>query len=292
MKISGFTFIRNAVIYDYPIIESIKSILPIVDEYVVAVGNSDDDTLDLIKSIQSDKIRIVQTIWDDSLREGGRVLAMETNKAMRAISPDSDWAFYLQADEVVHEKYLDVIYDAMLKNKPDDRVEGLLFNYLHFYGSYDYVGASRRWYRREIRIIRNNPQIQSYKDAQGFRINGRKLRVKLINAYIYHYGWVKHPARQQAKQMNFNKYWHNDEWVKNNIPKVDEFDYSNIDSLKKFISTHPKVMRPRIKAMNWNFSFNPNTKLKKNSLKNMILHWIEDRFKYRIGEYRNYHLLR
>jgi glycosyltransferase involved in cell wall biosynthesis len=165
MKVSGFTIVRNAIKYDYPIVEAILSILPLCDEMVVAVGNSDDNTLDLIKSIDSPKIKIIETIWDDSLREGGKVLAVETNKAFSAVAKDSDWAFYIQGDEVVHENYLSAIKNAMLQYKDALEVEGLLFNYLHFYGSYDYVANSRQWYRNEIRIIKNDKSIYSYKDA-------------------------------------------------------------------------------------------------------------------------------
>ena len=81
MKISGFTFVKNALIYDYPIVEAILSILPICDDFVVAVGKSDDNTLELIKYIHPEKIRIVETEWDESMREGGQVLADETDKA-------------------------------------------------------------------------------------------------------------------------------------------------------------------------------------------------------------------
>ncbi len=119
MKVSGFTFVKNAIKYDYPIVEAIKSILPICDEVVVAVGESDDKTLELIQGIDKEKIKIIETKWDESLREGGRVLAVETDKAYKEISEDSDWAFYIQGDEVVHEKYLDTIYDSMKKYKDD-----------------------------------------------------------------------------------------------------------------------------------------------------------------------------
>lgn len=287
MKVSGFSFIRNAIIYDYPVVESILSILPVVDEFVIAVGSSDDDTLGLIESIQSDKIRIIQTQWDDKLRQGGRVLAEETNKAFQAISPDTDWAFYIQADEVVHEKYLERIRKAMQKYEYHEDIEGLLFNYLHFYGSYDYIGDSRKWYRREIRIVRNDPRIQSYKDAQGFRIEDRKLRVKLIDAYIYHYGWVKHPLQQQEKQRNFNKYWHDEDWLEKNIPNVKEFNYSNIDSLSRFQGSHPKVLKQRIKAINWKFLYDPDNN-QKIPMKYKILKWLDTNLNYRPGEYRNY----
>src|SRR5688572_24978219 len=180
MKVSGFTFVKNAVQFSYPIVEAITSILPVCDEFIVSVGDCEDGTLELIQSINSPKIKIIRSVWDNSLREGGKVLAVETNKALDAISPDSDWAFYIQGDEVVHEKYLDTIKQEMLRWKDKPEVEGLLFKYLHFYGTYDFVADSRGWYRHEIRIIRNDKAIRSFKDAQGFRKNDRKLNVKPI----------------------------------------------------------------------------------------------------------------
>lgn len=286
MKISGFTFIRNAVKYDYPVVEAITSILPLCDEFIVAVGNSEDDTLQLIKNINSSKIKIVDTVWDNTLREGGQVLADETNKAMKAISPDSTWAFYIQADECIHEKYLPALKEAMLKWKDDKTVEGLLLNYSHFYGSYDYVGNSRKWYRKEIRIVRNDITIKSYRDAQGFRKNGKKLQVKPVDAFVYHYGWVKPPQLQQAKLEVFNRLWHDEEWMKKNIKQVHEFDYSQIDSLAQFTGTHPSVMQSRIKNKNWQFTFDPTQK--NISLKLRILMAIEQLTGLRIGEYKNY----
>ena len=144
MFVSGFSFVRNAVKLDYPVVEAMLSILPLVDEFVMVVGNSDDATLELINSIGDSKIRIVHSIWDDSLRQGGRVLAEETNKALAAINPKADWAIYIQGDECIHEKYYPVIQRAMNKYKDDTQVEGLLFKYLHFYGSFDFVADSRK----------------------------------------------------------------------------------------------------------------------------------------------------
>ncbi len=290
MKVSGFTIIRNAIKYDYPVVESINSALPMCDEFIVAVGNSDDDTRKLIENIPSDKIKIIDTIWNDELRVGGKVLADETNKAKQAIATDSDWAFYIQSDEVIHEKYHAEILSSMKKWKDNKEVEGLLFKYLHFYGNYEFVGNSRKWYRNEIRIIRNDKNIISYKDAQGFRtIDNNKLNVKEIDACVYHYGWVKPPKAQQEKQKNFNKLWHSDEWMNKNISNEEEFDYSKIDSLKKFEGTHPAVLTERLKRYNWKFDFNPdNIKL---SMKDRFLLFIEEQSGYRVGEYKNYKLI-
>ena len=291
MKVVGFTFIRNAIKYEYPIVEAIRSILPLCDQVIVSVGNSEDGTRDLIKGIDPDKIVINETIWDDSLRDGGRVLALETDKSYQLIPEDTDWAFYIQGDEVVHEKYYDNIKAAMEQYKDDPMVEGLLFKYRHFYGSYDYVGDSPRWYRREIRIVKYNKDVFSYKDAQGFRKRPNdKLKVKLIDAYVHHYGWVKSPDAMQRKQHAFHKLWHDDQWMEENIGKAEEFDYSGIDSLKLYQGTHPKVMSDFLNKNNWKFDYD----LSKNNLrlKDKIKKTIERITGYRIGEYKNYKLLR
>jgi hypothetical protein len=273
MKVSGFTFIRNAITYDYPIVEAIRSILPLCDEVVVAVGNSEDATLQLIQSIDP-KVRIIETVWDDTVREGGRTLALETDKAYAAISKDSDWAFYIQGDEVLHEQYYPVIQAAMVNYKDNPSIDGLLFNYLHFYGSYDYIGSSISWYPDEIRIIRVRKDIFSYRDAQGFRKQPNdKLNVKRIDAWMYHYGWVKPPEKMQLKQASFHKMWHDDEWVNEHVEQVAEFDYfKNIAALKLFNGTHPAVMLPRIEQKNWSFNYDIsfNREKKKDKLKRII----------------------
>lgn len=290
MFVSGFTIIRNAIQYDYPVTEAIRSVLPLMDEFVVAVGRSEDDTRAMIEGIGSDKIRIIDTVWDDALREGGKVLADETNKALDAVSKEADWAFYIQADECLHEHTHIKVNRAMEEFKDDPEVEGLLFDYVHFYGSYDYVGISPRWYRREVRVVRPHSGTRSYRDAQGFRKDGEKLKVKKCGGVIHHYGWVKHPKHQQMKQQSFNKMWHDDQWMQENVPDVDEFDYSEVDALEEFRGVHPQVMQDRIDKMNWKFSFDPT--MNKLSFKHRL-----KRFVYRVtgwipGEYKNYRLLK
>jgi hypothetical protein len=223
MFVSGFTIARNVVKADYPIREAVFSILPLCDEMVIAVGQSDDHTLEYIRSFDSPKIKIIETVWDDTLREGGKVLAVETNKALDAVNPNADWCFYIQADECLHEKHIEQVRSGMLEFKDDKRVEGLLFDYVHFYGSYDYVANSRNWYRKEIRVIRNDKRIRSYKDAQGFRLDDRKLNVAQLDAEIFHYGWVKHPKQQLEKLKQARKFWHSDEFL--------EIEYADAEEL-------------------------------------------------------------
>lgn len=286
MKVSGFTFVRNAIKFDYPIVEAIRSILPLCEEVVVAVGKSEDGTLELIRNIGDPKIRIVETVWDDSLREGGKVLAAETDKALNQVSKDADWCLYIQGDEVLHERDHALIRSEMEKYLPQKEVEGLLFRYVHFYGSYGYTADSRKWYRREVRIIRNDPRIRSWRDAQGFRKKGEKLQVREIDATVYHYGWVKPPAQQQLKQEHFNKLWHPDAWVRRHITKSETFDYQGIESLTRFSGTHPVFMEQRVREQPWKFEFDPSGK--KLPLKEKFSRWLEKRTGHRFGEYKNF----
>ena len=260
MKVTGFTFIRDAVKYDYPVVEAIKSILPLCDDFVVAVGNCNDGTEELIRGIDVEKIRIINTVWDDSpsMKRLGEVFASETNKALREVPPDSDWAFYIQGDEVIHEKYLEKIYSEMGKWKDNSMVDGLLFNYLHFYGSYDYVGVSQQWYRHEIRIVRNDKSIYSFRDAQGFRKgDNKKLNVKPVDAYVYHYGWVKEPSVMMKKMKNASNFYENINWI-HKLDKDSTYDYSSIDALKLFTDLHPLVMMDHINRKNWTFDHDPS----------------------------------
>ena len=290
MKIAGFTIIKNAVVNDFPIVEAIKSILPVVDEMIVLIGDSTDATIALIESIGDPKIKIHHSVWDKNLRKGGVVLAVETDKAFQYIDASFDWAFYIQGDEVVHEKYHSTIIDACHKYKSDDAVQGLLFKYKHFFGTYDYVGDSRKWYAHEVRIIRNNKKITAYRDAQGFRIGKTKLPVAAINASIYHYGWVKSPEQMRKKQKESSVFWHDDTQMQKIISSPDYYDFSGFDSLEKFTDTHPTVMKERIIQKNW--AIDLDISKKKFSLKNLILYYFEKWTGIRPFDFRNHIIIR
>jgi hypothetical protein len=191
VKVSGFTIVRNAIKLDFPVEASIRSILPLCDEVVVNVGRSDDDTLDLVRSIADPKIRILETEWDMS--GGNSVLGRETHQAMRACR--HPWGIYIQADEVLHERGAGLLADAIQRYDGNPRVEGLLVRYLHFYGGFDTIATHRRWYRREVRGVRLAPEldIRPYQGAQGFRVGPghRKIRAQLTDAEMFHYGWAR-----------------------------------------------------------------------------------------------------
>jgi len=292
MKVCGFTFIRNAEKFDFPIVEAITSVLSICDHFVVAVGKSEDGTRKIIEELAPGKITIIDTVWDLSFKHGGVVYAAETDKAFDAIPAEYDWCFYIQGDEVVHEKFLPVIKEALQNNSAKKEVEGLLFNYKHFFGTYDYVGDCRHWYRKEIRVIRNDKNIRSYKDAQGFRKKNEKLNVVPVNADIYHYGWVRPPKYMQEKINSVKAFYKGiSEEEASKLASQQEFNYgAEYDALAKFEGTHPAVMQERIKRLNWKVDVD----LKKVNMKfkYRILYKIEKWFGVRLFEYRNYKILK
>ncbi len=265
--------------------------MALCDEVIVAVGKSEDGTRDLVASLNDSRLRIVDTTWDESLREGGRVLAIQTDLALSHCR--GDWCLYLQADEVLHESEHDQLRSEIEAVLGNPQVEALVLNYYHFYGSYDYVGKGRQWYRREIRAFRNSGDIVSWRDAQGFRrrdFRGSfiKLQARKSDCHVYHYGWVKHPRLQQEKQRFFHQLWHDDEWIARNFQDLDEFDYRSAFAVDRFTGTHPAIMIPRLeKARSWTARFDP-TRLARPSYWQRVLDGFENLTGARLGEYRNF----
>jgi glycosyltransferase involved in cell wall biosynthesis len=293
MRVSGFSFVRDAVRLHYPVVEAIRSVLPLVDEFVVSVGRSDDGTVDAIRAIGDVKLRILESEWDPALFVHGAINAAQSNLALEECI--GDWAIYVQADEVIHEEDHPRIRRAMEESLADPRVEGLLFHYLHFWGDFDHVHWTRNWYRREVRVVRRLPGMRSWKSAQGFRVDGRKPRVRDSGARIFHYGWVRPPEAMKRKQIALDRLHHPEDWVRRRHPEPElPFDYGPLEHLRRFTGTHPAVMREWIAAKSWQAEDyrRPGTRHEHNRLAVRLLTSIEDRcLRQRIGGYRNYVLL-
>ena len=315
MKISGFTMVKNADKLYYPIKASIESILPIVDEFVVALGDCDDDdhTEKEIRSIGSEKIRIIHTVWDLKKYPNGTENAHQTDIAKEACK--GDWLFYLQADEVIHEKYHQKIVDRCSELLEDQSVEGLLFNYVHFWGDYWHKQTAHGWYPKEIRIVRNKQEIHSWESAQSFRripdfdyVNYRqqegtyKLKVAQVDAEVYHYGWVRPPQYMQNKRKALDTIHKGSKTVSEMYAgQKDEFDYGPLSLGVRFKESHPRVMEDWISKFDWGHklyekgSIPKNRKLfKHEKMKYRIISFIEQRILggKSLGGFNNYHLLK
>lgn len=297
MKISGFTYIRNGFTYGYPFLSSIASFLPLVDELVIIAGDSIDGTTEALLDLKDPKIKIFHSRWDDDKRIGGSIFAQQTNLGLQHVT--GDWAIHLQADEVIHENDIKKLKQEIIQASNNPKIEGLLFPYYHFWGDFYHIRNTRRTHRYEIRAFRNSGDIQSYKDSQGFRkfalnentnnLKGEKLRVVKVNVPIYHYSYTRHPDLMVVKSNYFDRFWHNDSWLKEN-KREKKFDYNDVDLLSPFQGTHPKYMHEVIAKQNWDFKYDPS---KSNmSAKDKILSIFEKLFKKRFFEYKNYKIIK
>jgi hypothetical protein len=243
MQVSGFTFLRNGQRLGYPFVASIRSLLPLVDEFVIALGPCDDDTEKMVRAIGDPKIRIIPTQWNERLRSDYSVkgFVYGQQKSIALFNCTGDWAFYLEADEVLHESDLPKIRATMEKYLNDERVEALAFDYLHFYGNKNTIAWSPGWYRSEVRIIRNTIPAWS-SEALFFNVvvghkKSRHPRAAHTGVTIYHYGWVRSEAQMNLKSASVQKYW-------DDAPPK-RADYTQVDagSLKLFSGTHPQIVQ-------------------------------------------------
>ena len=271
MKVSGFTFLRNGTLLGYPYIESLKSLLMVCDEVVVAIGAGEDDTLEQVRAIGDARIRIIETTWNEGMRDRGYVYAQQ--KMIAQFNCTGDWAFYLEGDEVIHEEDVANIRAAMEQHLDNPEVEALVFDYHHFYGCPDLVARSPGWYRRAPRIIRNT--IRSWAPDGLFWVvmnknkKGRYPRAALAGAPIYHYGHVRSTAKMQEKIRQVSRYW-------NHTPK--QHDYSQIDAsiLEPFTGSHPAIVQPWLKDYaESSFTADPSYRLSKRDKRHHLLMKIE-----------------
>jgi hypothetical protein len=258
VKVSGFTIARNAIKFGYPIAESLRSLLPLVDELVVGVGDGEDSTWEVVNGIGDPKIKPFKTVWDMSRREGGVLLSEQTNIALARCS--GDWAMYLQSDEVLHETEIDTIRSRMQRHL-DRATEALSFLYVHFYGSYSTVQDNWcTWYRREVRAVKTGRGIVSVGDAAGFKLNAGGTLRRLIRAdsgaHVYHYGWARPPAVMVEKQQHVVRLYEAGLGAAA-IPEAARIDparpYRMLGHLTRFTGKHPAVMQTLVSAQDWAF---------------------------------------
>ena len=291
MKVSGFTFLRNGQRLGYPFVASIRSILPLVDEFVIALGPCDDDTEKMVREIGDPKIRILPTQWNENLRPDYSVkgFVYGQQKSIALFNCTGDWAFYLEADEVLHENDLPKIRAAMEKHLNDERVEALAFDYFHFYGNQNTIAWSPGWYRSEVRIIRNTIPAWS-SEALFFNVvvghkKSRHPRAAQAGATIFHYGWVRSEAQMNLKFGATHKYWENRPGT--------QIDYSKIDAavLKPFAGTHPQVIQDWLPAAEGMFQADPHHQLTSREKKHRRMLWLEKTFGVRFNK-KHYRLVR
>jgi len=257
MRVSGITIAYQAESNGYPVAESIRSMLPLCDEVIVNIGQSEDGTKAAVLGIGSPKIRLLEEPWNLDLREKGLLLSRETNRALDAAT--GDWVVYLQADEVLHEDDLTPLAAWIGRAAGRRGTDGLSLAYLHFYGSPAFVQDHPfKWYRRAVRVVRRDPAIRSVGDALKFRRfdrgRPRRLSVLRTGVTVYHYGWARPPAVMLQKQRHFDRFWHGDEALRAKYAAMSaEHIYDDLGHLRRFSGTHPAVMADRVRSATWAF---------------------------------------
>jgi glycosyltransferase involved in cell wall biosynthesis len=303
MKVSGFTLIRNGTQFDYPFIESLRSLLPLVDELIVNVGVGTDDTLQRIKKFAQEeghgKVQYFESVWpldDPEKKKSGLILSEQTNLALDRCT--GDWAVYLQADELFHEADYSLIHNHLQTFETDTDIEGLLFDYVHFYGSFEVVQETRNAYRREVRVVKRSSGARSIGDAQSFRKpDGSKLKVIRSQARVFHYGWVRTPEAMKEKTFFFDQLYHGDPSLQDQQSRTphtgDNYRYKRIWGLRPFKDTHPIVMKDRIQAKGWHWDLkNSPLTWKARDIKKVVLDSFERLTGIRLFEYKSYILIR
>ncbi len=224
------------------------SLLPLVDELVVNVGKSEDGTEQLIRGIAASnpKIKVIESVWDETQLKDGLVLSTQTNIALDHCS--GKWCLYLQADECLHESDHDIIRRELEKEEAKPApCDAFRFRYLHFYGGYSLIQRSWNWYPSEIRIIRKNSKLRSFGDAQTFHRDDR-FSMKLIDARIFHYGHARDPMQMLKKISYFHRFWHGDA----HDIKVEKAYSMDLRNLVWYWGSHPIYYRERVsKGLFW-----------------------------------------
>ncbi len=269
MRISGFTFIRNGTLMGYPFIESIKSALPLCDEFIAVACESSDNTKQKLEELSDEnpKIKIIYSDWNVK-RKSGAILSEKTNIAIKNIS--GDYGLYIQCDEGLHEKDYEGIIETLERNLNNNEIKGFVFDYIHFFGGYfSYAKKTEKkfFYDKEVRIIRNDGTVFSWGDAMGFKdINGMKINIENknaveLNARVYHYGRAKNPIGMYNKDKEMERlYNHNiintlKNWVSNYSPRVDKYIYSDFNWLERIdrnnLGFHPAPFRELARMQDW-----------------------------------------
>ena len=292
VKISGVTFVKDVICLGYPFIESIKSIAPLCDEVVINVGfddpelEKDDGTWQkLQKEFPQDKFVLIKSFWNPEMVADGLILSQQMNIALEHCR--GEYCHYIQADEAVHEEDFPTIRKGIQQMEKNPSIDGLVYNFIHFYADPYIVKHTRNTYRKEIRLIRNHCNILSWKDAQGFRFdNHTKLYGVEIPARIFHYGWSRREAVMDKKNKAFAKLYHGKEH------REEDFSYRHIWGLSPFRGTHPACMGEWIRQnRNERNILSLPLAFEWKNIGLALSDWIERYSNYRIGEYKNYKLL-
>jgi glycosyltransferase involved in cell wall biosynthesis len=295
MLVSGLTIVRNGVRLNYPFMEAIRSALDICDEYIVVAGDSDDETLERLHSIDDPRLRIVNSHWSPWVRPGKYLLAQQTNVGLGLCR--GRWCLYLQANEVIHENSLPRLRELMEQQADNLEVEAFLLERLTLWADYrTCVAVYPRRFKYSLRIVRNHIGMYSIRDAMSFAvfdnfsIHGRFPRAMDSGEDVYRYGYV-HSPRQQAVKLSEAVH----KFDADDLPSDDyHYHFYPRQFLARYDGPHPSVMADRIDCWPENEILDLDrcrTELRLDERKRLWENWAYSRFGFPRWRDRRYRLI-
>lgn len=297
-SVSGFTYVRNGLTYGYPFLEAIHSALPLCDEFVVAVGDSNDGTREALAALKEPKLRLIDTVWDEERlrQQDGRIFAEQCNTALHACK--GTWLLHLQADEVLHQDDLPALRTALQHAHDDQRIEALLLRFLNFVGGYQWVAQDRRYRNWEVRLLRRQPHLYAYKDSMGFRLHpsaasyqqgqkGRKLRAARTPVRVFHYTLSRPPQAMQDKARYMGQFYHSPQELEAEYAQASYDFHRRVGAVQAYQGSHPAVMQAFMEANTWPDPIDP-AQLRFKNLRHALLSRYERLTGHRPWDHRNW----
>ena len=243
--ISVYTTTYNAIDQEYCVVEGIKSALCFADEVIVLDSHSTDETIDAIKSIGDQRIKVYYIDWLPSIGWAMYKIA----KSMAIGRCTKDWCILMDADEVFHEDEYDKI--KKIPEKLGKDLIGVKFNTLHFYKDYEHIlNGCAKWkdlYTNKVYMVKNGlgihhgnsgMDIDAHLDRHGMPLN-QELLVHL-NINVFHYGHLRSDEAYLKKQNRMHSFY------EGKVIENKEVNHIDIRDLGTFSGKHPINMRNRI----------------------------------------------
>jgi glycosyltransferase involved in cell wall biosynthesis len=173
MTISAFTMVTDGIKYGYPFIENIKSMLPLVDEYIIIDGGSTDGTRKAIESLNESKVKIVNdedTKWEYNW-DFWRIIH-NFNRGFQECK--GDIVLCLDADYIIHEDSYDGLFQSFKDMINLNKIQSQ-------YCRYNFMLADRFFFKKDRTLAVNMKLCKE-----------KRLNVKW-GIDLEHWGWGAEP---------------------------------------------------------------------------------------------------
>lgn len=247
-RLSAYSYLYQGVAFDYPFIESLQSVLPVVDELVVTYAEPcPDGTYEQLLRLAAHypQLRLLPSrLWtapDKPL--DGSLIRQAAEEAMAACT--GDWLWHLQADEVYSNADAKKVRELVNVSHHQD-VHGFIFNVLHFYGDANTVvgpqGAAAGWYLQCVRLSRKGAGQHEGDAWTQSLIPAVAHGLRRTDITLYHYGHLRQAAVAEDKNRFMYSLYRADGQRPAHFVRPEQTQHC----LVPFDGQHPESMAPRL----------------------------------------------